>query len=169
MKKRKPEIVERKKIEIRHIYHYMVSHVKKGNTMFEITPEKEFDFEYGDNTNWKLLIEDMQNNGEGSFIVTFLHGQVMNGIHHQVLSDDRIITRDNEDFLYVSNSDPLQVKKLRAITMVYGLDHKIDIEVDRTDPPPEKIPQPIVTEAQIAAHLNAPKGHFKYTPDSDDQ
>lgn len=160
---------KRKKVQIRTILHFMITHIRKGDRWFEITPEKEFDFEYGNNTDWGALADELKED-PGIFTVTALYNERVQSILYQVMPDDTIILRNNNDFLYQA-SGPLQCNKLRLLTVMHGLDHMVEIEITNLESKPKHqnlkihpnmVHSKAITEDMINKKINAPEGYFKY-------
>tara|TARA_R110002012_G_scaffold291453_1_gene485850 strand:- start:1829 stop:2317 length:489 start_codon:yes stop_codon:yes gene_type:complete len=122
---------QKKRVKIRSIFHDYISVVKKGDTLYRMSPRGVFDDGMPNFTDWEILIDDMYANGnnETFYVKKYTHGPTP---VKQILDNNIIVDRDLDDFKYITipSTNRIEACKLRLLTLMKGLDFMVNIIID---------------------------------------
>jgi hypothetical protein len=128
----KPQI---KRVPLRFIKYNFISVIKKGDMLYHMNHRGEFDEGKKNIIDWGKLSDDLYEDGYGVFNVRYIDTLIDMDIY-QVVQDDKIVVRDLNDFVYelAELGDGFRSCVLRILSLVYGLDHMIEINIINEKP-----------------------------------
>jgi len=124
---------QKKRVKIRSIFHNYISVVKKGDTLYRMSPRGVFDEGRPNFTDWEILIDDMyaSGNDETFYVKHYTHGPTP---VKQILENNIIVDRNLDDFKYITiaSGNKIEACKLRLLTLMKGLDFTVNVVIEGT-------------------------------------
>ena len=126
---------QKKRVPLRSIKYSFISVVKKGDTLYTIDHHGHFNEGKKNLIDWGKLTDDLYDNLYTVFNVRYIDMLIDQDIY-QVVQDDKIVVRDLHDFVYELDEFPdgFYSCVLRILSLLYGLDHMVEINITNEKP-----------------------------------
>jgi len=157
---------QKKRVKIRSIFHNYISVVKKGDTLYRMSPRGVFDEGAPNFTDWEILIDDMYANGndETFYVKHYTHGPTP---VKQILQNDIIVDRDLDDFKYITrpSANKIEACKLRLLTLMKGLDFIVNVVIEGVQMEVPQIPHQNLSVEDAKKQVQDPGNYFRLKDD----